>query len=219
MHIKNQSFYFQFSQVMDVVNSVFRGKLTFTKPSTTFVNNNMRLNLESIYNMCQHNGEDAKLYSVKPKQLRIRHNMHTTVLLFDTGTFRVMGKCDEIDALLAIHAIFFQDDTIIIPGSLILQTMTMRGRMGHEVNLYTLSSLIQSVYEFELFTALRITKYLPMCVNVFGSGACVITGCKDIDKANEIFNEVDILCKKYCTVPKYCNTCKYQLKCKCTYAC
>ena len=198
---------------MNLVNSVFRGKVTTTKPSTTFVNSNMRLNLETISNKV----EDAKLNSAKPKQLKIKHNKQTTVLLFETGTFRVMGKCDEIDALLAIHAIFCDDETIIIPGSLILQTMTMCGKMGHEVNLYKLSELIQSDYEFELFTALRVTKYLPMCVNVFGSGACVITGCKDIDKATEIFNEINILCKKYCTVQKYCNNCKYQLKCKCTY--
>lgn len=165
---------------MEIVNSVYRGEL------------GRKLNLKKLF---RENKEYAILYKCKPKQLKITftENKKGCVLLFETGTFRVMGKFDEIEALVMLHRIF-SDTTVRVPDTLKLQTITMSGHLPERVNLYKLSDCISSTYEFELFTALRITAYNPLCVNVFGSGACVITGCKDIEKVHKIFSDLDILC-------------------------
>ena len=201
---------------MEVVNCVYRGNLILRQR----YDYDNKLDLLQLYNDYE---EFATLYTGRPTQLKIKfndddddNNNSKTVIIFPSGAVRVMGLCGEIEAMLVLYRIFADYHThVTIPGSLQLQTMTLCGKLSDEVNLYKLSQLIGSNAEFELFTGLRITKYNPLCVNVFASGAFVITGCKDIETADNIYHELCILAKK-CTIQKICNTCKYQLQCKCT---
>ena len=200
---------------MEVVNYVYRGNLIIRKHYHPLLLHCSRriLNLKYLYNEYK---PYAKLYAIKPTQLKIKFDDTKTLLIFPSGAVRVMGRaCDEIGALLLLHRVFAHYSRIIkVPGMLHLQTMTMSGNLGNEVSLYKLSQMIQSHSELELFTALRITKYNPMCVNVFASGAVVITVCKDTEKTCDIFNEL-VLLSNHCDIRKVCNACKYQLKCKC----
>lgn len=168
---------------MELVNSVYRGSLK------------RNIDLEKLY---LDNVNIAEFHRCKPRQLKLTFG-NAYVLLFQTGTFRVMGRCDEVEALLLLYSIFDNPvDEMCIPESLQLQTMTFSGNLG-KINLHQLTTLIPCTYEYELFAGVRATKYNPMCVNVFASGAVVITGCKDSENAKEVFNDLSIFAKQ-CTV-------------------
>ena len=159
---------------MQIVNTVYRGKLK--KP----------INLDKI---CKENSRHAKLYEKRPRLLKIAFNNDKTAIIFESGAYRVMGKyCDEFGAILMMYRILGEDAYTLIPKyNPTLQTITLTDKLPYEVNLYNLSSQIASTYDFELFPALKVTEFKPMCVNIFASGSIVITGCKDIKKAQEIF--------------------------------
>ena len=160
---------------MEIVNVVYRGKLQ------------NRVDLEKLY--AQNKCWAAKIYRNRPRQVIIKfHNK--TLLAFESGSVRIMGKCDEVDALLTLLSFFDEND---VPKCLQLQTITMSGKFKNKINLFKLPQIISCEYNFELFAGVRITKYAPMCVNVFTSGACVITGCKDENVGQQIFNELDLL--------------------------
>jgi TATA-box binding protein (TBP) (component of TFIID and TFIIIB) len=48
------------------------------------------------------------------------------------------------------------------------------------INMIQLNDTLQmkSVYEGELFPALRLVDFKPLCVNIFHSGKCIITGIR-----------------------------------------
>jgi len=75
----------------------------------------------------------------------------------------------------------------------------MSGSVTHKfaqsVNLFKLANYLSSVskkvlYEPELFQALRITHFNPLCVNVFSSGSCVILGVRKFSIINKLINEI-----------------------------
>lgn len=49
-------------------------------------------------------------------------------------------------------------------------------------------------YEPELFPALRMTEFNPMCVNVFSSGKIVIMGLKTISYCDFVNDVINSLC-------------------------
>ena len=51
-----------------------------------------------------------------------------------------------------------------------------------------MSMRIKCCYEPELFPALRVTKYDPLCVNVFPSGKIVILGIKTMNYSHVVNN-------------------------------
>jgi TATA-box binding protein (TBP) (component of TFIID and TFIIIB) len=55
---------------------------------------------------------------------------------------------------------------------------------------YCYAKKIKFVYEPELFPALRLSSYNPLCVNVFSSGRCVILGIRSLDAITEIISSV-----------------------------
>lgn len=168
---------------MELVNTVYRGNMK------------RKIDLEKLH---VDNIHIADFHRSRPRQLKLKFG-NIIVLLFETGRFRVMGKCDEVEALLILFSIFDNPtDEKYIPQSLQLQTMTFTGNLG-KINLNQLTKLIPCTYEYELFAGVRATKYNPMCVNIFASGAVVMTGCKDSEKPNEIFSELCIFAKQ-CTV-------------------
>ena len=74
-----------------------------------------------------------------------------------------------------------------------MQSMTVVINLGLGINLYKLSKLIKCWFEPELFPALRINKYDPICVNVFASGKIVILGLKNINYKGYVDNIISDL--------------------------
>lgn len=96
-----------------------------------------------------------------------------TVIVFKNKVCRLMGvkkpltQCDVDQANLPFK---------IKLGALQSSTWTLD--FGLELNLSVLQKRIGGIYEPELFPALRLTRFNPMCINIFHSGKCVITGYK-----------------------------------------
>lgn len=64
-----------------------------------------------------------------------------------------------------------------------------------KINLFKLSNFLFSTgkkvwYEPEIFQALRISHFNPLCVNIFQSGACVILGIKKFENIQKIIDEI-----------------------------
>jgi TATA-box binding protein (TBP) (component of TFIID and TFIIIB) len=155
-----------------VVNRVFRGRLGFD------------LNLEKLHDLFP----NSTLKDGRPKQLTIKYDK-VTLILFPRGAVRVMGNTDECYAYLML-ILTLEKFTDVIPD-LQIQTMTVLVTLPiTEVNLYKVHKVLPSTYEFELFPAPRITKYNPLCVNIFSTGKVLICGVKDFDKIYIIINEL-----------------------------
>ena len=73
------------------------------------------------------------------------------------------------------------------------------------INLFKLSSFLQInsynvTYEPEIFQALRISHFNPMCVNIFQSGACVILGVKSKSQLIQTMHSVlQLINRSECT--------------------
>ena len=91
-------------------------------------------------------------------------------------------------------------DTTLGAGGLTIQTSIVVHQLLQPINLYRFHRLIKSHYGFELFCALKITKYGNVCVNLFSSGKLVLTGVKSEELAKVIIDDI------YCIYNnKYCN--------------
>ena len=71
-------------------------------------------------------------------------------------------------------------------------TFTLNGGavMLKQLGDYCYAKKIKFVYEPELFPALRLSSYNPLCVNVFSSGRCVILGIRSLDAVTDIISSV-----------------------------
>ena len=58
--------------------------------------------------------------------------------------------------------------------------MSIKNADSSFYNLYKLAKVTKCWFEPELFPALRLTKYDPVCVNVFSTGKIVILGLKNL---------------------------------------
>ena len=72
---------------------------------------------------------------------------------------------------------------------------SMTFNLGHGVNLIKLSQILQHngdsfIFEPEIFPALRLTKFNPLCVNIFSSGKCVILGLTSQTNVSGLLREV-----------------------------
>jgi TATA-box binding protein (TBP) (component of TFIID and TFIIIB) len=168
---------------MRIVNYVFRARLPM---------GDSHLSLEKI----AANIPNAKFYPLKPCQVLVRICPGAVCLIFSKGGLRLMGskvtsKRDAKRTLLGITTHF----TKLVPRQVKLQTMTVITTMPGPVNLYTFHKQIQSQYEFELFSALKITAFGRVCANLFSSGKVVLTGCRSLTQAKDI---IETLHKCYC---------------------
>jgi len=74
-----------------------------------------------------------------------------------------------------------------------IQSITVTYNVGFQINILALACQMpprERMYEPELFPALRMNKFNPVCVNVFSSGKIVILGLKDLAYQN-ILNAID----------------------------
>jgi TATA-box binding protein (TBP) (component of TFIID and TFIIIB) len=111
-------------------------------------------------------------------------------MIFPSGKFRIMGMVDELAATCKVYELFAKLNFEFPP--ITLQTMTVKLKFN-PVNLYSLSGLIKSQLNLEIFPALMITKYKPVSVNVFASGAVMICGVKDLSIVNEIEQDLKLI--------------------------
>ena len=83
-----------------------------------------------------------------------------------------------------------------------IQSLTVTYNVGFEINILELARRMpprERMYEPELFPALRLTKFNPVCVNVFSSGKIVILGLRELAYQN-ILNSIDQELRVY--IPK-----------------
>ena len=111
------------------------------------------------------------VFSEKRPQQCVRKFDEYTIIFFRSRKCRIMGCKKELDITTLPFNITIER----------IQSITVTTSIGHQVNLFNLSQIIQSVYEPELFPALRLTQFKPLCVNVFMSGKIVITGIKTLE--------------------------------------
>ena len=119
------------------------------------------------------------------------------MLLFKTGTFRVMGKNLDCDTAQSNACIVLRTKTRRIPN-IILQTMAGVYNWPQRLHLDKLSIQIQGDerktqchYDAEHFPAVQIIRHKPIHVNAFATGKIVFCGLKTIDSATEII--IDLL--------------------------
>jgi len=112
-----------------------------------------------------------KFNSWKPKQY-VHKYIDYTIVIFQTKKCRIMG-CKKP---LVYDSLPYKIDNIK------LQSLTITSNVGQTVNLYKISMKLgmQVSYEPELFPALRLLKFNPLCVNLFSSGKIVILGIKSL---------------------------------------
>ena len=117
-----------------------------------------------------------------------------SIIVFKNGNARIMGaRCTITQSMI---------DNISLPfklelGPLQSCTWTVDLEMGY-INLLRLHNLLGSrkaMYEPELFPALRLTCYRPLCINIFCSGKCTILGYKSTEKLDQtLLEEIKSLC-------------------------
>ena len=117
-----------------------------------------------------------------------------TVILFSSGSFRVMGCADAIKAAFLLYSCLEKIDDDDIP-ELYCQSYTSRTKLSRKINLSKLCECDDTFYEPELFAAVRMIKYNPVSVNVFSTGAIVACGLKEPEDFYPIINDIDALCK------------------------
>jgi hypothetical protein len=127
-----------------------------------------------------------------PHQEIFNLNDGVKLLVFSTGKCRLMGLKKPIDKEMYSRLPFVVND-------LEIQSATVVTHVGCDLNLINLSNrlpLRERVFEPEMFPALRLTKYNPMCVNVFASGKIVILGMKELTNQN-ILSEIRKYIRSY----------------------
>src|SRR5271156_6548758 len=157
-----------------VVNSVWRGEMQ------------LPMNLVELLVLCRtlDHVREAKLQWKQPQQLIIRFKDGSTMLVFKSGKFRVMGgKIDDLDAHFNIYRVtgLLEQYPVIM-----IQTMTATFTYPHQINLALLAMSLESHYNPEIFPAVNIHIYKPIVANVFASGKVTILGLKDQETANDI---------------------------------
>jgi TATA-box binding protein (TBP) (component of TFIID and TFIIIB) len=165
---------------MQVVNVVYRTRL-----------NIRNLDLKHLSDVIP----NSVLRVGRPTQLCVEIDK-VKVLLFCGGGIRVMGKgmmttdciCNEVLAygnLLSVLEHFTEE----VP-TLEIQTMTITTQIENwkKCNFakYIQQCGLRTSHDFETFSALRITHFNPVCVNLFSSGKLVMCGIKCMRQAQEI---------------------------------
>src|SRR6266566_422266 len=154
------------------------------------VNVNYRGSMKKRIDLKKVNAPNSRLYA-KPRQLVIK-NEKRTLILFSSGRFKIMGCVDELDAHFLALKYTFDIDCDDIPD-IYSQSYTSSAKLGYVVNLNKLSHCKHTLYEPELFGALRMTKYNPVSVNVFSTGSVVACGLKEPEDMYIIIKELDEL--------------------------
>ena len=139
--------------------------------------------------------EHLKFSKWKPQQCVIRLEKYS-LIIFKNCKCRIMGCKQPIDKW-KIDIAEYKIKLIVER----IQSITVTCKLGlTSVNMYKLAVKMDSLYEPELFPAIRINMYRPLCVNVFGNGNIVILGLKSLETINETVNDIVSNILKYAIV-------------------
>ena len=128
------------------------------------MNVNYRGKLKHPINLKTLNVPNSKLH-LKPRQLVIKDE-NGTVILFASGSFRVMGCIDVLDASVLAFKYTLPIDENDVP-EIYFQSYTSVSSLGYNVNLNKLAECNDAFYEPELFPAVNRFKYNSVSINVF----------------------------------------------------
>jgi TATA-box binding protein (TBP) (component of TFIID and TFIIIB) len=122
----------------------------------------------------------------QPEQLIIKFCDGSTMLMFKSGKFRIMGGgVDDLDMHFNIFSVSVLFDNYL--PDIIFQTMTATCQFPSIVNLNNFANTsFVTRYNPELFPAVQVLNYKPISVNVFASGKVTICGLKDLDFAQQV---------------------------------
>jgi TATA-box binding protein (TBP) (component of TFIID and TFIIIB) len=121
--------------------------------------------------------------NVPPKQLVIKCDNGEKLLVFTSGKCRLMG-CKS-----PVHSVSHYPIPIVLTN-IVSATAVMN--MEKSIDIRRMANDLgnsQCSYEPELFPALRLRKFNPLCVNVFASGKIVILGLKEL-KINKLCSSI-----------------------------
>lgn len=116
-----------------------------------------------------------------------------TIVVFQNGKCRIMGSKKPIT----------QSQLQQLPFKIKLehlQSCTFTIDFESTINLHNLHNALGSrmaLFEPEIFPALRLLAFNPMCVNVFSSGKTVIMGYKSTKLDNKFVNQIYLLIWKH----------------------
>jgi TATA-box binding protein (TBP) (component of TFIID and TFIIIB) len=85
-----------------------------------------------------------------------------------------------------------------------IQSVTVTANVGRTINLIRLANSGHPATQFdgEIFPAVRLTHYNPLCVNVFSSGKITILGLKNLNYQLKV-DEILLNIKQLMTSDKY----------------
>lgn len=106
------------------------------------------------------------------------------VVTFRNGKCRIMGCRKGLGAHSILITTVEGRMTLKIQ-ILSIMSATATISLNNSINLRKLGDFcrlksMKFMYEPEIFPALRISHYNPLCVNVFGSGKCVVLGIRSL---------------------------------------
>ena len=152
-----------------------------------------------------HGLEHLKFRKSSPQMAIIKCDLtddvgRVTIVTFKSGKCRIMGcrkrlsvHCVEIsinhDAAAANNRKALKIEILSIMSATatsFLQNMVTLKSLGD----FCFRNGITFIYEPEIFPALRLTSFNPLCVNVFGSGRCVILGIRNLYAVDNIIAAV-----------------------------
>lgn len=96
------------------------------------------------------------------------------LLLFPSGKCRLMGLKTPVSEDMRLP---------LKINDLEIQSITVTYNLGRQINLLKVAKQLtckRCMYEPELFPALRMKRFDPICVNVFSTGKVVILGLKSL---------------------------------------
>lgn len=117
------------------------------------------------------------------------------LILFKNKKCRLMG-CDEQICNENVVLIDPEDKNRKLHVKLLnLMSATATVKVEGKINLIKLAKFCYDTqtkffYEAELFPALRLKTFNPLCVNVFGTGKCVILGIRNLSSCSQIVDNV-----------------------------
>jgi TATA-box binding protein (TBP) (component of TFIID and TFIIIB) len=164
--------------VLTIVNTVWKGD----------VHNPVQLHTLNI--PCVHGIVKVKHQKTQPEQYIVKFDNKSTMLVFKSGKFRVMGNGDTLLNILDVCS----QISDVIP-SITMQTMTGVYSYNRIVNLSKLAEATSSLLDLENFPAVQIKKFHPVHVNVFSTGCVTICGLKTMEYGNEIKQYLDYIIK------------------------
>lgn len=132
-------------------------------------------------------GIQALEFRERPPQMSVASFSHKgnalKLVAFRNGKCRIMGCRTPIETHSILKLRAKGCDLYVRIGDVMSASATLD--VGHKVNLRSLVNFCMEndhkfLFEPELFPALRLTQFNPLCINVFGSGNCVLLGIRNL---------------------------------------